>query len=182
MLGSVALGLLLCLLCSACVLAVLRARRAARVDPLATNNPMSPYEKARLARLVDAEERVRALEKRATATADKVDRLVSCLQSQPLTRATTSMAAQPTPPLNPAALPPLALAATPRPGADAPAPRIGDVVRAPSSRALPPIGAAAERDADLSHSYGGKPVTYDVWRSGPVPPSWAPPTLDQPAE
>ena len=51
-----------------------------------------------------------------------------------------------------------------------------DVLKGPS--VLPPI-SQQKRDADLIASHGGKTVTYGVWRSGPVPPSWRPPGTEQ---
>ena len=82
--ASTGLGLLLVLLCIACIIYIQRLRSAPKVNPTYGEHPL---ERAREARLKAAFERVVELEKRATATVEKVQKLVVTLESQTLARA-----------------------------------------------------------------------------------------------
>ena len=126
------------------------------------------------------------MEKRAEAAADRFESLLFQLENQPLRRSLRSndVEAPIASAFRPHALPPLsrlesltltgsAHRTVPDPVDEPPAKPTVDLIRAPS--VLPDIAAAAKRDQDNAHSYGGKPATYGVWHSGPVPPSWAPP-------
>ena len=133
------------------------------------------------ARVGVGEQRLTRIEGRVDAAIDRLEALlVSGERTSLATRVATVRAApgNAPQPLDPMRLPPLALAA-PRAADAADTPRVltVDVVREPSKAVLPAIGAAEARarDAELSASYGWQRVTYDVWRAGPVPASWAPP-------